>query len=52
MIFKKKYNMDIKSVKGVNELIAKEQLVLTDNNLYIHPDYWYLANDILINFID
>lgn len=51
-LFKKKYNMDIKSVKGVNELIAKEQLVLTDNNLYIHPDYWYLANTILINFID
>ena len=51
-VFKKKYNMDIKSVKGVNELVDKKQLILTDETLSIHPDYWYLANDILINFID
>lgn len=50
--FKERYNIDIKSVKGVNELIESKQLVLTENNLSIHPDYWYLANTILINFID
>ena len=50
--FKERYNMDIRSVKGVNELIESKQLVLTENNLFIHPDYWYLANTILINFID
>lgn len=50
--FKDKYGMDIKSVKGVNELIDKEQLILTKDNLYIPSTHWYLANDILINFID
>jgi len=50
--FKEKYKMDIKEVKNVSNLIDNGQLILENNHLYIHPNYWYLANDILINFID
>ena len=50
--FKDKYGIDIKSVNGVNELLTKGQLELSNNHLYIPKSYWYLANEILINFID
>ena len=50
--FKSKYGIDIKSFKSVNELIEGGKLVLTDERLYIPKSYWYLANEILINFID
>lgn len=50
--FKEKYNLDILDVKNVKELITDKKLVLTNDNLYIDPKFWYLANDILINFIN
>ena len=50
--FYNKYGIDIKSVKGVNELLEEGKLVLSNEYLYIPESYWYLSNDILINFIN
>lgn len=49
--FKNKYDVDIISLYNIDELIKEGMLVLRDNYLYINPKYFYLSNDILINFI-
>lgn len=49
--FKNKYNMDILDVDPVRELIHEGKLVYDNHNLFIHPDYFYLSNEIIIKFI-
>lgn len=50
--FKDKYGIDIKDVNGVKDLISSGKLTLMNDYLYIPISHWYLANDILINFIN
>lgn len=49
--FKNKYNIDILDIEPVERLINEGKLVLGDNQLYIHPNYLYLSNDIILEFI-
>jgi len=49
--FKNKYNIDITDIEPVTRLIKEGKLVLKNNQLYIHPDYFYLSNEIIIEFI-
>lgn len=49
--FRNKYNIDILDIKPVKRLIEEGKLVLANNQLYIHPNYIYLANEIIIEFI-
>lgn len=50
--FKEKYNIDIKSIEIVNTLLKENKLLEDEKNIYINPDYIYVSNDILVNFID
>ena len=50
--FRKKYKRDIKDIKHVKTLIRKKQLLENESNIYINPEYIYVSNDILVNFID
>ena len=50
--FYNKYGIDIKNIKGVNKLLEDGKLILSKDYLYIPEAYWYLSNDILINFIN
>ena len=50
--FKKKYNIQISNINIVKELISNKLLIETDKIIYINPDYLYISNEILINFID
>ena len=49
--FKNKYNIDILDIEPVKRLIKEDKLVLENNQLYIHPNYFYLSNEIIIEFI-
>ncbi|MBQ9072146.1 MAG: radical SAM family heme chaperone HemW [Bacilli bacterium] len=49
--FKSKYNKDIKSIEVVNKLLKEDKLLENEKNIYINPDYIYVSNDILIEFI-
>ena len=49
--FNKKYNKDIIDLYNIKELINDDKLIFKDNYLYINPKYFYLSNEILINFI-
>ena len=49
--FYKKYNINITSIDIVNKLIKENKLILTDK-LKINPEYIYISNTILVNFID
>ena len=49
--FKLKYNKSIKEIKAVNELIKRGKLLEDEKNIYINPNYIYVSNDILIEFI-
>ena len=49
--FKDKYNIDILDIEPVSRLIKEGKLVLDNNNLYIHPNYLYLSNEIILEFI-
>lgn len=49
--FKNKYNKDIIDIEPVKRLINEGKLVLDNNRLYIHPNYFYLSNEIIIEFI-
>ena len=49
--FKERHNKDILENKLVVKLIKDGKLVLEDNRLYIHPDYFYLSNEIILEFI-
>lgn len=50
--FKEKYNIDIKSIEIVNTLLKENKLLGDEKNIYINPEYIYVSNDILLNFID
>ena len=49
--FKNKYNMDIMDIDPVKRLIKEGKLVLSNNQLYINPKYFYLSNEIIVEFI-
>lgn len=49
--FKNKYNIEITDIEPVTRLINEGKLVLENNQLYIHPNYFYLSNEIIIEFI-
>jgi len=50
--FKNKYNIDIKSIEIVNKLLEENKLLEDKKNIYINPNYIYVSNEILVNFID
>ena len=49
--FKERYNKDILSLYNIMDLVKEEKLLLNDNYLYINPKYYYLSNEILMNFV-
>ena len=49
--FKSKYNIDIKSIDTVNKLISDNKLIEDNSNIYINPEYIYISNIILEEFI-
>ena len=49
--FKNRYNIDILDIEPVGRLINEGKLILKDNRLFIHPDYLYLSNEIILEFI-
>lgn len=50
--FKQKYNINIKDLNIIKELLSKKQILEDKNNIYINPIYLYYSNEILLNFID
>ena len=50
--FKNKYNKDIKSIEVVNKLLDKNKLLEDEKKIYINPNYIYVSNDILVEFIN
>lgn len=49
--FKLKYNIDIKSIEVVDRLLKENKLIEDKKNIYINPDYIYISNEILVEFI-
>jgi len=49
--FNKKYNTNILELYNIKELIKEGKLVTDNTNIYIPKKYFYMANEILINFI-
>ena len=49
--FKNKYDVDVLSMEVVRRLIDEGKLILCDNRLFIAPDYLYLSNEIILEFI-
>lgn len=49
--FKNKYGVDVLSMEVVRRLINETKLILCDNRLFIAPDYLYLSNEIILEFI-
>ena len=49
--FKKKYNIDIRDLYNIKELLNKKMLIIEDDNIFINKDYLYLSNEILVNFV-
>ena len=49
--FNKKYNIDIKSIETVNNLLKDNKLIIESNKIKINPKYIYVSNSILIDFI-
>ncbi|MEE3342859.1 MAG: radical SAM family heme chaperone HemW [Bacilli bacterium] len=49
--FNKKYKVNILNLYNIKDLIKENKLLINNNRLYINPRYFYLSNDILINFI-
>lgn len=50
--FKEKYNKDIKDINGVQKLLNENKLLEDNKNIYINPEYIYVSNEILINFLN
>ena len=50
--FLDKYNFNLKDIKQVKKLLERNLLVENKDNIFIHPDYLYTSNEILVNFID
>lgn len=49
--FKIRYDVDIFSLYNINDLVRDGKLVFKNGFLYINYKYYYLSNDILINFV-
>ena len=49
--FKDRYGIDIFSIEVINRLLKEKKLVLEGEQLFIHPDYIYLSNEIIREFI-
>ena len=49
--FNKEYKINILDLYNIKDLIKEEKLLINNNRLYINPKYFYLSNDILLNFI-
>ena len=47
-----KYKMDIKSIVLVKKLLKNEKLLENGEFVYLNPKYFYLANEILVEFLD
>lgn len=50
--FKLKYNIDIKSIDIINKLLREGKLLEDTKKIYINPEYIYVSNNILIEFIN
>jgi oxygen-independent coproporphyrinogen-3 oxidase len=51
-LFKKKYDIDIINVNNIERLINERKLIIKGNRLSVNPEYLYVSNEILYNFID
>lgn len=51
-IFKNKYNKNLKDIEIVNKLLKENKLLENEKNIYINPEYIYVSNNILVEFID
>ena len=49
--FNDRFNINLLSLYNISELIDDNKLILENNYLFINPKYYYLSNEILINFI-
>ena len=49
--FNKRYNTDILGLYNIKNLIKEEKLVIKDGYIFINKKYFYMSNDILINFV-
>jgi len=50
--FKQKYNINVKDLNIIKELLNKKHILENEDYIYINPKYLYYSNEILINFID
>ena len=50
--FKNKYDIDVLNIDVVKQLLKESKLLKNNNNLKINPQYIYISNTILVNFID
>ena len=50
--FKEKYNRDILDISIVKDLLSEGKLLINNGYLKINPEYIYISNTILVNFID
>lgn len=49
--FKEKYHKEVTDIDPVKRLLDEGKLVLEDNRLFIHSDYFYLSNEIMMEFV-
>lgn len=49
--FRDKYNLDIKELYNIKELLSKNLLKENEDNIFINYDKIYIENSILINFV-
>lgn len=50
-LFKQKYKIPLDKVYNINNLLENKKILIKDNHLKINPDYLYISNDILVQFI-
>ncbi len=49
--FYKKYSIDIYSIDNICDLLNKKLIIDDGNNIYVEEEYFYVLNDILVNFV-
>jgi oxygen-independent coproporphyrinogen-3 oxidase len=49
--FQLKYHCNLIDLYNIKDLLREKKLILQDNKLFINPKYYYLSNEILINFL-
>lgn len=49
--FYNKYNIKLEDIYNINDLIKKDVLCETKDNVFINENYVYVSNEILVNFI-